>query len=115
MATWLNVFILCFIVISGCKGFPLDEDDDAVVIEAENGIDDNIGDDDKIDLSHLGPEAYRAPSSESGKFYLFILPEEESIYHLFCGNCKILPGKKYPYLIISGIGQQVSIYMPSHP
>ncbi|KAI8442421.1 hypothetical protein MSG28_005935 [Choristoneura fumiferana] len=47
------------------QGFPLDGDDDIVAIEAANGIDD-MGDEDKIDLSHLGPEAYGAPSKESG-------------------------------------------------
>ncbi|XP_063541150.1 low choriolytic enzyme-like [Cydia strobilella] len=58
--------LLFFIVISGCKALPLEDGD--VVIEAANSIDDNNDDADdiKINLSHLGPQLYGSPNSESG-------------------------------------------------
>lgn len=58
--------VLVFLLMSGCQALPA-YDADAVEVLA-NSIDENtIDENDKIDLSSLGPEAYGSPKNESGK------------------------------------------------
>ncbi|XP_049879665.1 zinc metalloproteinase nas-7-like [Pectinophora gossypiella] len=63
----LLVSIVVLLVAGLVSSLPVDED--TVAIEAaENDIDNNIdGDDNVIDISHLGPEAYGSPNKESGE------------------------------------------------
>lgn len=64
-------FYLIFI-INGLKSSPLEDTD--IQEFGYNGIDEynNYYDNDKIDLSNLGPEAYGTPNYESGKFIIII-------------------------------------------
>lgn len=63
-----KLFIILVLFISGKYSFPFpDEDEDTVIILPDENFDDNeVDGENKIDLSHLGPEAFGSPNNESG-------------------------------------------------
>lgn len=66
----MYIFGILVLFVVGCNGLPTYLDD------WENRID---GDMDRLDLSHLGPEAFGEPSNKTGEFLSFLQTKERTL------------------------------------